>query len=217
MRVLMVEDERVLADYVADGLRGENMTVDVAYDGTDALRRLARSDYDVVILDRGLPGVSGDQVCEELTREGGRTRVLMLTAAGSVRDRLQGFSLGADDYLPKPFDYSELLARVSALGRRTGTALPPVLRCGGLTLDTSRLQASREGVPLALSPKEFAVLEVLMSAQGRVVSAEELLERAWDENADPFTSAVRVVMAKLRAKLGDPPVIETVLGTGYRI
>ncbi|MER7211815.1 response regulator transcription factor [Streptosporangium sp. NPDC000239] len=217
MRVLMVEDERVLADYVADGLRGENMTVDVAYDGTDALRRLARSDYDVVILDRGLPGVSGDQVCEELTREGGRTRVLMLTAAGGVRDRLQGLSLGADDYLPKPFDYSELLARVSALGRRTGTALPPVLRCGGLTLDPSRLRASRDGVPLALSPKEFAVLEVLMSAQGRVVSAEELLERAWDENADPFTSAVRVVMAKLRAKLGDPPVIETVLGIGYRI
>ncbi len=217
MRVLVVEDEQVLADYVAAGLRKETMAVDVAYDGADAVELLAVDEYDVVVLDRDLPGVHGDEICRALAKDGNRTRILMLTAAGAVRDRVAGLGLGADDYLVKPFDFDELCARIRALGRRAAPALPPVLERRGLVLDPARRQAARDGRPLALSPKEFAVLEVLLRAQGTVVSAETLLERAWDANADPFTSAVRITMSKLRAKLGDPPIIQTIPGTGYRI
>ncbi|MBE1491061.1 response regulator transcription factor [Plantactinospora soyae] len=217
MRVLVAEDERVLADYVAEGLRRRSMAVDVAYDGIGARDRLAYNDYDVLVLDRDLPGIHGDDVCRELVREGARTRILMLTAAGAVRDRVEGLGIGADDYLAKPFDYAELVARVQALGRRAQPAVPPVLQRQGVMLDSARMQAFRDGVYLPLSRKEFAVLEVLMRAGGTVVSTSELLERAWDENADPFTSAVRVTMSKLRAKLGEPNVIETVAGAGYRI
>jgi DNA-binding response OmpR family regulator len=217
VRVLVVEDEQVLADYVAAGLRKETMAVDVAYDGADAVELLAVDEYDVVVLDRDLPGVHGDEICRALAKDGNRTRILMLTAAGAVRDRVAGLGLGADDYLVKPFDFDELCARIRALGRRAAPALPPVLERRGLVLDPARRQAARDGRPLALSPKEFAVLEVLLRAQGTVVSAETLLERAWDANADPFTSAVRITMSKLRAKLGDPPIIQTIPGTGYRI
>ncbi|MGW2740981.1 response regulator transcription factor [Streptomyces sp. NPDC001450] len=217
MRVLVAEDERVLADLVATGLREHAMAVDVAYDGPGAQERLAVNDYDVLVLDRDLPGLHGDQICRELVEAGARTRILMLTAAGSLTDRVQGLRLGADDYLPKPFEYDELVARVQALGRRTQPALPPVLERGGIVLDTARRQVHRNGRYLALSPKEYAVLEVLLRARGAVVSAEEILERAWDENADPFTIAVRVTISRLRAKLGEPQVIETLPGMGYRI
>jgi DNA-binding response OmpR family regulator len=217
MRVLVVDDEQVLADYVAAGLRKETMAVDVVYDGAAAVELLTVGEYDVVVLDRDLPGVHGDEICRALAKDGNRTRILMLTAAGAVRDRVTGLGLGADDYLVKPFDFEELCARIRALGRRAAPALPPVLERGGLVLDPARREAARDGRPLALSPKEFAVLEVLMRAQGIVVSAETLLERAWDANADPFTSAVRITMSKLRAKLGEPPIIQTIPGTGYRI
>ncbi|HEV7933812.1 MAG TPA: response regulator transcription factor [Actinomadura sp.] len=217
MRILVVEDERVLADYVARALRKEAMAVDVVYDGADAWERLSIDEYDVVVLDRDLPGIHGDEICRELAGKDIRTRILMLTAAGAIRERVAGLRLGADDYLVKPFDFEELLARVNALGRRAWPALPPVLERRGIVLDTGRREASRDGLPLPLSRKEFAVLEVLLQAQGAVVSAETLLERAWDVNADPFTSAVRIAISKLRAKLGDPPVLETVPGAGYRI
>jgi DNA-binding response OmpR family regulator len=217
MRVLVVEDERVLADYVVAGLRREAMAVDVAYDGRQAQDHLLTEEYDVVVLDRDLPGVSGDQICRELTGSATHTRILMLTAAGGLHDRVEGLRLGADDYLVKPFDFEELTARVQALGRRSVPALPPVLEYRGVVLDRARWLATRDGRPLVLSPKEFAVLEVLLRAQGAVVSAETLLERAWDVNADPFTSAVRITMSKLRAKLGPPPMIETVSGVGYRV
>jgi DNA-binding response OmpR family regulator len=217
MRVLVVEDEQILAGYLAQALRRESMAVDVVHDGAAALEQLGVNTYDVMVLDRDLPRVSGDEVCARLTAGGATTRILMLTAAGMLRDRVEGLSLGADDYLPKPFEYPELLARVRALGRRAQPALPPVLERRGITVDGARRRASRDGIPLSLSPKEFAVLEVLLQAQGAVVSAEQLLERAWDENADPFTSAVRIAMSKLRAKLGAPPVIETLPGAGYRI
>ncbi|POM24660.1 Transcriptional regulatory protein TcrA [Actinomadura rubteroloni] len=217
MRVLVAEDERDLADLVAEGLRRHAMAVDVAYDGTAAVERLVVNDYDVLVLDRDLPGVHGDVVCRDLVENGARTRILMLTAAASVSERVAGLGLGADDYLPKPFDYGELVARVQALGRRSHTPSPPVLRRGGITLDPRRVQAFRDGRFLRLSLKEFAVLEVLMRANGTVVSAETLLEKAWDEHADPFTTAVRVVMSRLRTKLGDPPCIETVKGAGYRL
>ncbi|MFI2189892.1 response regulator transcription factor [Streptomyces sioyaensis] len=217
MRVLVAEDEQALADLVATGLREHSMAVDVAYDGHSAEQRLAINDYDVLVLDRDLPGLHGDDICRELVETGVRTRILMLTAAGSVTDRVQGLNLGADDYLPKPFEYDELVARVQALGRRTQPALPPVLERDGIVLDTARHQAYRHGRHLALPPKEYAVLEVLLRAGGAVVSAEEILQRAWDENADPFTATVRVTLSRLRSKLGSPPVIETLPGIGYRI
>jgi len=217
MRILVAEDERFLADMVAEGLREQAMAVDVTYDGEAALERLAVNDYDVLVLDRDLPGVHGDDVCQELTRRGGPVRILMLTASGEVSDRIDGLNLGADDYLSKPFSFEELVARIRALSRRSGQPLPPVLERGGITLDPARRQAFRDGRPLQLSLKEYAVLEVLMRAQGAVVSTEQLLERAWDEHIDPFTTAVKVTMSKLRNKLGDPPVIVTVPGSGYRM
>ncbi|WP_086820711.1 response regulator transcription factor [Allokutzneria sp. NRRL B-24872] len=217
MRVLVAEDEKVLADLVASGLRSEAMAVDVAYDGLTAHERLAVHDYDVVVLDRDLPGMHGDDICGELARSASRTKVLMLTAAGSLDDRVDGLELGADDYLTKPFEYPELVARVRALARRAAPALPPVLSAKGVELDAARRRVTRDGRRIELTPKEFAVLEVLLRAQGTVVSSEQLLRQAWDEFADPFTNAVRVAMSKLRAKLGEPPVIETVPGAGYRI
>jgi len=217
VRVLVVEDEAPLADAVARGLRREGMAVDVAYDGVDGHEKATVTRYDVVVLDRDLPGMSGDELCRRLAADGALTRVLMLTASGTVADRVEGLSLGADDYLAKPFAFAELVARVGSLGRRARPALPPVLERAGITLDRPRHRAWRDGLLLPLSPKEFAVLEVLMRAEGAVVSAEELLEKAWDENADPFTNAVQVALMTLRRKLGGPQVIETVPGAGYRL
>ncbi|MGF7239025.1 MAG: response regulator transcription factor, partial [Frankia sp.] len=195
----------------------EGMAVDVVLDGSDALDRLAVTRYDVVVLDRDLPGVSGDEVCRRLVGMRSESRVLMLTAAGTVRDRVHGLQLGADDYLPKPFDFSELVARIQALGRRTSAPLPPVLQSGDVTLDPNRRAAFRAESPLPLSPKEFAVLECLLAAAGAVVSAESLLERVWDEAANPFTTTVKTTVGRLRVKLGEPPVIWTVREGGYRI
>jgi DNA-binding response OmpR family regulator len=217
MRVLVVEDDSELADAIGVGLRREQLAVDVAYDGTTGLDRALFTGYDVVVLDRDLPGRHGDEVCAELLAAGSRSRVLMLTAAATIEDRVDGLSLGADDYLPKPFAFAELVARIRALLRRAQPALPPVLASGDLTVDPARRLASRAGLPLDLGPKEFGVLELLLAAQGRVVSAEELLERVWDEMADPFSSAVKVTMSRLRRKLGDPPLIETVSQAGYRV
>ncbi len=217
MRVLVVEDERLLADAIAGGLRRHAMAVDVAYDGNAALERLAVNDYDVVVLDRDLPIVSGDEVCTTLAESRAGTRILMLTAATAVSQRVAGLSLGADDYLTKPFAFAELAARIQALGRRTRPAAPPVLERGGIRLDQHRRTVARDGQPVGLSRKEFAVLAELLRAEGGVVSAEHLLEKAWDEHADPFTGVVRFVIMMLRRKLGDPPVIETVPGAGYRI
>ena len=217
MRILVAEDERFLADLVAEGLRAQAMAVDVVHDGAAALERLDVNEYDVLVLDRDLPEVHGDDVCQELTRRGEPVRILMLTASGEVHERIDGLNLGADDYLAKPFSFDELVARIRALARRSGPPLPPVLESHGITLDPSYRQASRDGRPLQLSRKEYAVLEVLMRAQGTLVSTEELLERAWDERIDPFTTAVKVTMSKLRTKLGDPPVILTVPGSGYRM
>jgi DNA-binding response OmpR family regulator len=217
VRVLVAEDERLMADTIAEGLRRRSMAVDVCYDGDAALERVTVNRYDVVILDRDLPKVHGDEVCRRIVAAGVETRVLMLTAAAGIRDRVDGLDLGADDYLTKPFAFAELAARVGALGRRARPALPPVLERAGIRLDRARHSAWRDGLLLSLSPKEFAVLDVLMRADGIVVSAEELLEKAWDENADPFTNAVRVAVMTLRRKLGDPPVIQTVPGAGYRI
>jgi DNA-binding response OmpR family regulator len=217
MRVLLVEDEERLATTIARGLRREGMAVDVVLDGADALEKTALNSYDVVVLDRNLPKVHGDDVCRELVRRESIARILMLTAAGSVKDRVTGLEIGADDYLPKPFALSELVARIRALGRRAVAAVPPVLETGDLVLDPSKRVAQRSGRDLSLTKKEFGVLEVLLSAEGRVVSAEELLEKAWDENADPFTNVVRVTIMTLRRKLGDPPLIETIAGVGYKI
>lgn len=217
MRVLVVEDEQLLADAVATGLRREAMAVDVVYDGEAALERVAVNDYDVVVLDRDLPLVHGDDVCRAVIDTGLPTRILMLTASGDVSDRVEGLELGADDYLPKPFAFSELTARVRALGRRAVSPLPPVLERAGIRLDPNRREVVRDGAAIHLSPKEFAVLEVLMRADGAVVSAEQMLEKAWDENTDPFTNVVRVTVMTLRRKLGEPPVIMTVPGAGYRI
>jgi DNA-binding response OmpR family regulator len=215
MRVLVAEDERDLADLVAVGLRRYAMAVDVVYDGAVAAQQLAVHAYDVLVLDRDLPGVHGDTICRDLARAGSPTRILMLTAASSVPERVAGLSLGADDYLPKPFDYSELVARVHALGRRCQALVPPTLERHGIVLDTNLMQVSRNGRHLRLSLKEYAVLEVLMRANGGVVSAETLLEKAWDEHTDPFTTVVRVIVSRLRAKLGDPPCIRTLPGAGY--
>ena len=217
MRVLVAEDERVMADTIAEGLRRRAIAVDVCYDGDAALERALVNAYDVVILDRDLPLMHGDDVCRRIIAGGGETRILMLTAAAGIRDRVDGLDLGADDYLTKPFAFAELVARVGSLGRRARPALPPVLEHAGITLDRPHYRAWRDGELLILSPKEFAVLEVLLRAEGRVVTAEELLEKAWDENADPFTNAVRVAVMTLRRKLGNPPVIETVPGAGYRL
>ncbi|MFI6793048.1 response regulator transcription factor [Nonomuraea sp. NPDC050383] len=217
MRVLVVEDFEVLARSIGTGLRREGMAVDVVLDGDDALARLAATRYDVVVLDRDLPGTSGDEVCRDIVAGEAGSRVLMLTAASTVRDRVEGLGLGADDYLPKPFDFAELVARVRALARRSTPAVPPVLRAEDLTLDPSKRLALRGGRRLALTPKEFALLECLLAAGDRVVSTEELLERVWDEAADPFTTVVKTTMRRLRAKLGEPPMIETVREGGYRI
>jgi DNA-binding response OmpR family regulator len=217
VRVLVVEDFEVLARSLGTGLRREGMAVDVVLDGTAALDRLAVTRYDVVVLDRDLPGVHGDEVCRRLAGSRCETRVLMLTAAGTIEDRVDGLSLGADDYLPKPFAFAELVARVRALARRAAAPLPPTFAYGDITLDPARRLASRAGRRLDLSPKEFALLECLLGAPGLVLSAEQLLERVWDEAADPFSSAVKHTRHRLRAKLGDPPVIETVREGGYRI
>jgi DNA-binding response OmpR family regulator len=217
MRVLLVEDHAKLAMAMAAGLRRAGMAVDVVFDGRDALDHLAVTAYDVVVLDRDIPGVHGDEVCKALVAEGSPSRVLMLTAAGSVDERVEGLGIGADDYLPKPCDFTELVARIRALVRRPGNSLPPTLTHRDLRLDPAHRIATRAGRPLSLNPKEFAVLEVLLAAPGVVVSAEEMLERVWDETADPFSQAVRTTISRLRAKLGDPPVIETVARAGYRI
>src|SRR5579859_2516002 len=217
MRVLVVEDEQLLADAIATGLRREAMAVDVVYDGVAAWERASVNDYDIVVLDRDLPALSGDEVCRLIVESGAPSRVLMLTAAADVADRVAGLTLGADDYLGKPFAFTELVARVRALGRRAVVPVPPVLQRAGLRLDPARREVSRDGQPIALSPKEFAVLEVLMRADGTAVTAERLLEKAWDENADPFTNVVRVTVMTLRKRLGDPPIVLTVPGAGYRI
>jgi DNA-binding response OmpR family regulator len=217
MRILVAEDEWILADWIAEGLRKHAMAVDVVYDGEAADEHLAVNGYDVLVLDRDLPGVHGDEICRRLALSGADVRILMLTAAASVRERIEGLGIGADDYLPKPFDFGELAARVQALGRRSFASVPPVLERAGIVLDTYRRQASRDGRFVPLSLKEYAVLEVLLRADGAPVSAERLLEQAWDENADPFTTAVRVVINRLRAKLGDPPCIHTDPGVGYRL
>ena len=217
MRVLVAEDHERLARAVAAGLRRYGMLVDVSLDGDDALGRLVTNRYDVVVLDRDLPGTHGDEICRALAAERCESRVLMLTAAGSVRDRVEGLGLGADDYLPKPFNFTEMVARVQALGRRPGAPKPELLGYRDLTLDPEKRLATRAGRRLALSPKEFAVLECLLTAEGRPVSAEELLERVWDRATDPFTTTVKATINRLRAKLGDPPMIETVRERGYRI
>ena len=217
MRVLIAEDFEVLAKAIATGLRREGMAVDVVLDGEDALESLAVTRYDVVVLDRDLPGTHGDEICRHIVADGSRSRVLMLTAASTVADRVEGLGLGADDYLPKPFDFAELVARIRALARRPAAAVPPVFQNRGLTVDPGRRVAFRSGRRLGLSPKEFAVLECLLAAAGRIVSAEELLERVWDSEADPFTTAVKTTVRRLRLKLGDPPVIYTVREGGYRI
>ena len=212
-----MEDQVRLARALAEGLRREGMAVDVSLDGADALGHVAVNEYDVVVLDRDLPGVSGDHVCRTLINQNVETRVLMLTAASTILDRVEGLELGADDYLPKPFEFVELVARIRALARRAGPAVPPQLLRGDLRLDSSRRVAFRGERRLALSPKEFALLECLLAADGRVVSAEELLARVWDEAADPFTSTVKTTIGRLRSKLGQPPMIETVREAGYRI
>lgn len=216
MRVLVAEDHPRLAQTVAKVLRREGMAVDVAFDGREALERSRLTDYDVVVLDRDLPEVHGDEVCRSLVAQR-RTAVLMLTAAATVDDRIEGLGIGADDYLPKPFHLAELVARIRALARRANRALPPTLTYEDLTLDSAHRVVTRAGEPLALSPKEFAVLELLLGAQGAVVSTEEILEHAWDDATDPFTNAVRMTISRLRAKLGEPPVIKTVTPVGYRI
>jgi DNA-binding response OmpR family regulator len=213
----VIEDDREMAEAVAAGLRRAPMAVDVALDGPGGLARALGNDYDVIVLDRDLPGMHGDQVCAELVAARCRSRVLMLTAAGTMEELVEGLGLGADDYLPKPFDFPVLVARIGALLRRAQPAIPPVLRRGDLVVDTAQRRARRGDRRLELAPKEFGVLELLLASQGRTVSAEELLERVWDEAADPFTTAVKITISRLRAKLGDPPVIETVARSGYRI
>lgn len=217
MRVLVVEDHKRLAKTVALGLRREGMAVDLAFDGRDALAHVAVNRYDVVVLDRDLPGIHGDDVCRALVADGTGTRVLMLTASSTIKDRVDGLGLGADDYLPKPFDFAELIARVRALARRASPASPPLLTHGDLTLDPARRVAVRAGRRMILASKELAVLEYLLAADSRVVSAEELLANVWDEAANPFTTTVKTTIGRLRTKLGDPPLIETIRTSGYRI
>jgi DNA-binding response OmpR family regulator len=217
VRVLVVEDERLLADAIVEWLRREAFAVDVAYDGDAALERLAVNCYDVIVLDRDLPVVHGDEVCRAVVSSGSPVRVLMLTAASGVRERVAGLAIGADDYLPKPFAFVELSARVHALARRSRPAVPPVLERAGIRLDSQRREVYREGRYIPVARKEFGVLTELLRAEGAVVSTEELLERVWDEHIDPFTNVVRVTVMKLRRKLGEPAVVETVPGVGYRI
>lgn len=216
VRVLVVEDHVALADRIAEGLRDAGFAVDVVYDGQAAQQSATVNDYDVVVLDRDLPGVQGDRVCRELVRAGSPARILMLTAAADVEDRVDGLELGADDYLGKPFAFTELTARIRALGRR-GPGTPTLVERGDLLVDRARHRVSRGGVPLSLTRKEFGVLECLAAADGATVSAEELLEHVWDANADPFSNTVTVTIGRLRRKLGDPPLIETVVGVGYRL
>ena len=216
MRILVVEDQAELAEDIADGLRDAGMAADVAYDGTDGISKALMNSYDVVVLDRDLPRVHGDAVCATITGSGRATRILMLTAAATVGDRVDGLNLGADDYLTKPFAFEELVARVRALARRSPAA-HPVLTRGDLVFDRARRRVSRAGRPVSLTRKELGVLEELLAADGAVVSAEDLLERVWDENADPFTRTVTVTLARLRRKLGEPDLIETVVGSGYRL
>jgi two-component system response regulator VanR len=217
MRVLLVEDEPVMARAIATGLRREAIAVDVVGDGASALEHAAVNDYDVVVLDRDLPVLHGDDVCRELVRARSGARILMLTAARELQDTVDGLGLGADDYLTKPFRFAELVARVRALHRRCPQAAAPVLHANGIRLDSARRAVTRDGLPVRLTRKEFAVLEILLGAQGAVVSAEQLLEKAWDSNADPFTNAVRVTIHGLRRKLGEPAVIHTETGVGYRL
>ena len=217
MRVLVVEDEVQLVEAVARGLRREGMDVDVAVDGDDGYYKASQTRYDVVVLDRDLPGMSGDEICRRLTEGVVLTRVMMLTASDTVEDRVAGLALGADDYLPKPFAFPELVARVRALGRRTTPAAPPVLRAGDLELDSAKRTVTRSGRPIDLTRKEFGLLETLLTADGAVVSNDDLLHEVWDENADPLTTTVRVTMMTLRRKLGEPAIIHTVVGSGYRI
>jgi two-component system, OmpR family, response regulator VanR len=217
MRILVAEDERRLAGAIARGLRREGMAVDVTHDGASALIKARVVPYDVVVLDRDLPELHGDDVCRTLAAEQPGTKVLMLTAARSTDDLVEGLALGADDYLPKPFRFAELVARVRALARRAGAARPPVLEAGDVVLDPARRSATRDGRALDLTPKEFAVLETLLAAQGDVVTPDELVERAWDEQLDPLSNTVRMTVMTLRRKLGDPPLIETVRGSGYRV
>ena len=217
MRVLVIEDDAELAQAIGVGLRRTDMAVDVALDGTTGLPRALETDYDVVVLDRDLPGVRGDDICRRMVDSNCRARVLMLTAAGSMDDLVDGLQLGADDYMPKPFDFPVLVARIGALYRRAQPALPPVLRHDDVELDPAQHRVRRAGRQLDLSPKEYGVLELLLASDGRTVSAEELLERVWDEAADPFTNAVKVTMSRLRSKLGEPPIIQTVPRAGYRI
>ena len=217
MRVLVVEDHRELAATIAVGLRREGIAVDLAFDGQEALRLSERDGYDVIVLDRDLPKLHGDHVCRTLVERGARARVLMLTASGAIEDRVDGLSLGADDYLAKPFGFAELVARIRALARRSQPALAPVLVAGDIRFDTARRFVSRAGRRLELSAKELAVLEVLLAADGAPVSAGELLRRAWDQYASPHSNVVKVTMLRLRRKLGDPPAIETIPHLGYRI
>lgn len=217
MRVLVVEDDDALADVIARGLRQEALAVDLAIDGDEAIEKTSVTAYDVVVLDRDLPRVHGDDVCRHLVGGVGTERILMLTASGQLDDRVEGLGLGADDYLSKPFAMKELVARIRALGRRAAAAVPPILQHLDLELDSARHLAERGGQNLKLTRKEFGVLEVLMGASGQVVSSEELLERVWDEHTDPFTNAIRITIMTLRRKLGDPPVIETIVGVGYRL
>jgi two-component system, OmpR family, response regulator VanR len=217
MRVLVAEDERKVAQALARGLRREGMAVDLAYDGAAALDKARLHPYDVVVLDRDLPLLHGDEVCRSLRADDTTSRVLMLTAAAGLDDLVDGLALGADDYLAKPFAFAELLARLRALARRSHPALPATLRSGDLELDPARHTVTRAGRPIELTPKEFSVLEALLEAGGAVISNDELVERVWDENADPFTNSVRMAVLRLRRKLGDPPVIETVKGAGYRV
>jgi DNA-binding response OmpR family regulator len=216
VRVLVVEDHTALADRIGEGLRDAGMAVDVVYDGAAALESTATTDYDVVVLDRDLPAVHGDRVCRDLVRGESPSRILMLTAAADVDDRVDGLERGADDYLGKPFAFDELVARIRALARR-GPGTPAVVRRSDIVVDRARHRASRGGRPLTLTRKEFGVLEALAGADGATVSAEELLEHVWDANADPFTNTVAVTIARLRRKLGAPPLIETVVGVGYRL
>jgi DNA-binding response OmpR family regulator len=217
MRVLVVEDEVVLADSIRRGLEWEGMAVDLALDGAEALDKAATVRYDVVVLDRDLPVVHGDLVCRQLVAGADPPRILMLTASRGVADRVGGLGLGADDYLPKPFAFAELVARLRALARRSQPARPPILRRRGIEVDPARRMAQRDGLRLELTRKELGVLEVLVAAEGDVVTTEDLLEQVWDEHADPFTNTVRMTVSKLRRKLGEPAVIETVVGAGYRI
>jgi DNA-binding response OmpR family regulator len=217
MRLLVVDDEVRFADTLARGLRRRGFTVDVSHDGVDGLEKARLNEYDVIVLDRDLPGLHGDEVCRRLVAGESPSRILMLTASSTIDDLVDGLGLGADDYLGKPFDFSELVARVQAVARRRGTAQPPQFTVRDLTIDTGRHLARRGGRELALTAREFGVLVELVRAAGATVSAETLLERVWDENADPFTTSVRVIMSRLRSKLGDPPLIDTVVGVGYRI